>query len=468
MRPFKRISAWIPTLAGLCLLGLASQAGTLATILALLPGSLLLAGGVICLLAPDIRTPQHIATGAVLGVLLALPLGLAGGAALGFQALGLCLAGFLAAGRLAIALEPELEGVPAPDASLGYCARVGLDAAMINVMSLSTPPPSREVLGQALRESAEAHALFEERGWIADPSRFHREPPVLEKVEVRPVNIRKLDMEHLSFESGYDPDPAIPARERWLSYRENRTCHAWVLRRPGPGPWLLGVHGAGMGDPKSGVPAFRVEQMHEQFGLNVALIALPVHGPRSPGGFSGKEFLGVSPLDFVHAESQSMWDIRRLIGWMRREGATQVGVHGISLGAYTSALLAGLEDGLACVIAGVPPCDLVHTEERMATSFEARSALAVGIQPDRQRAIHRVVSPLALAPRLEHKRRFIYAATGDQFVPIEQVQRLWLHWERPRIGWCTGGHVSALMQRAPRELVDEAVAASFQGAGPRA
>src|SRR3989442_416086 len=83
--------------------------------------------------------------------------------------------------------------------------------------------------------------------------------------------------------------------------------------------------------------------------------------PRSRTRFSGIEFVGVSPLDLVHAESQAVWDLRRLIGWIRRQAATHVGVFGISLGGYTSAVLAGIEDGLACVIAGVPPSDLIAT-----------------------------------------------------------------------------------------------------------
>ncbi len=60
----------------------------------------------------------------------------------------------------------------------------------------------------------------------------------------------------------------------------------------------------------------------------------------------------------------------------------------------------------------------------------------------------------------------MFAATADQFVPIEQIRALWLHWERPRISWSTGGHLGALLQREPRRLVDEAIATTFgPGAG---
>jgi len=462
MLPVKRIGAWIAALAGLCLLALASRSGVLPIALAALPGSLMLAGGVGSLLVTDARAPQHVATGAVLGLLLALPLGLAGGGALGLAAVALSGASFVAAGRLSIALQPPLDHVPAPAPSLGYSARVALDGAVLNVMTLLGPPPAADALRAAARESEAAHALFADRGWIDKPETFHPTPPDVDVVESSPLRVRGLDGEHLRFESGYDPDPDLPGRDRWLAYRENRTSHAWVLRHREPAPWLVCVHGFGMGNPDRDVPAFRVKRLHERAGLNVALVALPVHGPRAPTGFSGREFVGVSPLDFVHAESQAVWDLRRLIGWIRRQGATQVGLFGISLGGYTSALLAGLEDGLACVIAGVPPSDLIATNELLATSLERRIARAAGVDFERERAIHRVVSPLAVSPRLERDRRFLFAATGDQFVPIEQVRALWLHWERPRIRWCIGGHLSALMQRETRAFVDEVLVASFE------
>lgn len=466
MHPLKRVSAWIPMLAGLCLLGLSERSGALAVVLALLPGSMMLAGGVRSLLAPDLRAPQHTATGGVLGLLLVLPLCLVGGGALGLAALASSAAAFVAAGWLSIELMPILEDVPAPAPSLAYGVRAALDDALLGVMMSTTAPPTAGAWREAARESEAAHALFVERGWVADPRSFHTSPPEIESLQSSPLRVRGLDCEHLRFESGYEPDPELPGRDRWLGHRENRTSHAWILRHREPGPWLLCVHGFGMGHPSWDFPAFRAKQLHERAGLNVAFVALPVHGPRAPGAWSGKEFMTLSPLDFVHAETQAIWDLRRLIGWIRKEGGTRVGVFGISLGGYTSALLAGLEDGLACVIAGVPPSDLVATAELFASSTERRTAGGAGADLQRDRAVHRVVSPLAVSPRLERGRRFIFAATGDQFVPVEQVRALWLHWERPPIRWSTGGHVSALRQRGPRAFVDEAIAASLAPSPP--
>ena len=194
MRPVKRVSAWIPTLAGLFLLVLASRTGVLPVVLAALPASLMLAGGVISLLAPDLRAPQHIATGAVLGLLLALPLSLVGGMELGLVTLASSGAAFVAAGWLMIRLEPPLDEVPAPAPSLGYGARVALDGAFLNIMTLSAAPPSANALSEAVRESEAAHALFVDRGWIKEPRSFHRTPPEIEtdRVESTPRSRSRL------------------------------------------------------------------------------------------------------------------------------------------------------------------------------------------------------------------------------------------------------------------------------------
>ncbi len=464
MRPLRRVSAWIPALAGVSLIALASRSGLAAGLLAVVPGALMLSGGVRGLLEPDMRAPAHAAVGAVLGLLLTLPLGLLGGGILGVTALTASAAAFVAAGWLGIRLEPPLADVPAPPPSIAYGTRVALDDAMLSVMTWMQPPPSAAAVRDAVRESETAHALLTGRGWIEKPESFHVVPPAVDAVESSSLHIRGVDCEHIRFESGFEPHADLPGRDRWLSYRENRTCHAWIVRRREPGPWLVCVHGAGMGTPEMGIPAFRVQELHQRAGLNLALIALPVHGPRSSSRFSGADFLGLSPLDLVHAESQSVWDLRRLIGWLRAQEATQIGVLGISLGGYTTALLAGLEDGLACVIAGAPPSDLIATNEYLASSLEQRALQAAGMDAARDRAIHRVVSPLAVSPRPGRDRRFIFAATGDHFVPMTQVRALWNHWDRPRISWCTGGHVSALMQREPRRLIDEAIAASLGAA----
>jgi len=458
----KFISAWISTAAGIILIALSARSGVLAVVLAAFPGSLMVAGGVRSLMLVDYRAPQHVVLGSVLALLLAIPLGLLGGGGLGYAALVCAIVAFFAGGWTQIRLQPSFEEFSWPAPSLGYSARVALDDAVLPSMMAFAPQPTRAALREAIRESEEAFALFSERGWIEEPKLFHPAPPAIESIQLDPVNIRGFNCEHLRFESGYAPEVEIPGRDRWLSYRENRTSHSFILRGEQPGPWLVCLHGAAMGTAHRDFKAFQVAKIHRQRGVNVALFTLPVHGLRSPEGVNGIKFMGVSVIDFVHAQSQSMWDLRRLIGWIRAQEATQVGVYGISLGAYTSALLAGLEADLACVIVGVPPADMIHTREYFASPHQQRMFTAAGVDAKRDSGVHSVVSPLRFKPKVERDRRFIFAGTGDQFLPLEQVRALWHHWQQPHIRWCKGGHVSTLLQREYRMLVDEALARSFE------
>ena len=51
-------------------------------------------------------------------------------------------------------------------------------------------------------------------------------------------------------------------------------------------------------------------------------------------------------MNAVPRLTQSVWDVRRLIGWIRDQGAHVHRLYGVSLGGYLVSLLAGLEDGL--------------------------------------------------------------------------------------------------------------------------
>ena len=69
----------------------------------------------------------------------------------------------------------------------------------------------------------------------------------------------------------------------------------------------------------------------------------------------------------------------------------------------------------------------------------------------------RVISPLALPPRVPWKRRFLFAGVADRLAPPEQARDLWVHWERPRVLWYQGSHVSFFLEPEVRELIREAL-----------
>jgi len=64
-----------------------------------------------------------------------------------------------------------------------------------------------------------------------------------------------------------------------------------------------------------------------------------------------------------------------------------------------------------------------------------------------------VVSPLVLEPKLPKERRYIFGAIADRLVPPEQVRDLWRHWDRPRIDWYQGGHLTFRAHRSVVRLI---------------
>jgi pimeloyl-ACP methyl ester carboxylesterase len=258
------------------------------------------------------------------------------------------------------------------------------------------------------------------------------------------------------FDSGYTPHPGEPGAQRWQSYTANDREYALLLRHPEPRPWLVCVHGTEMGRAAMDLALFRAWRLHDELGLNVVMPVLPMHGPRARGLPKGVVFPGEDILDDVHATGQAVWDVRRLLSWIRRqEPESQIGLNGLSLGGYIAALVASLETGLTCAILGVPVVDLVGLLGRhsgLGRDDPRRQTMELA-EP-----IGRMTSPLSLAPLVPMPGRFIYAGVADQVVhPREQVVRLWGHWGKPEIVWYPGGHTGFFRSRPVQRFVEAAL-----------
>jgi hypothetical protein len=317
----------------------------------------------------------------------------------------------------------------------------------------------------SLAEINGAVEVFSDSGWLDAPATFHHAPPPPTNVSIRRVRGLRHTYEHLSFESGYEPHPAEPGRTRWLDYFANREAAAWILRHDEPRPWLVYVHGAQMGRPNLDFTLLRARWLHHELGLNVAFPVLPLHGPRRLGAPKGTTFPGADVLDNIHGAAQAVWDVRRVLSWIRTEDpSARVGITGVSLGGYVSSLVAGLDPDLACAILGVPVVDIVdlmehHTPPSQVDRWEG------ALEP--ARLISKVVSPLATAPLVPIDRRFVYAGLADRIIhPHHQIMRLWEHWNRPEIHWYEGGHTLFFRSNAAARFVHESLVRSELTAGP--
>ena len=350
----------------------------------------------------------------------------------------------------------DASGVPVLRPTPGLAGQAFLDEIVLTGFRVLRPIGGDAAVARIEREVGDAVEQFEAEGWCDDPASYHTAPPALHDVTLRTVHGRRHTYERISFESLYEPHPGEPGRDRWLGYGHNRRARAWMLRHPEPRPWLFAVHGASMGRPNMDLSILRARWLHEDLGLNVVLPVLPLHGPRRKDLGREHTFPGEDVLDNIHGAAQAVWDIRRLASWIRSEQpGARVGISGISMGGYVTSLVASLEDGLACAIAGVPAVDLVDLIEHHA-----------GLPADDERGrvielakrVGRVVSPLALTPRVPHEARFVYAGLADRLVhPRRQVIRLWEHWGRPAIEWYPGGHTGFSRSKPVAAFVERAL-----------
>ncbi len=426
-----------------------------------LPGTLLLATGLSNLLwAGDARIFHFMSLGAISGIVFSLPAAFVFGPTAAAVLLPLSAASFLAAGYLAVGQEPVPPGVPKPRMSLGMAARAAEDEfSMCGIVLTTWPLTVGSRATRIGRELEEALVLFKDKGWLDDPTSYHRTPPPVKEMGSGDRRHREGDFEHVTFESSYEPWPEEPGRDRWLSHERNRTAHAWILRHPGePRPWVLCIHGIRVGSPRGTLAFFRPGYLHHELGLNLLFPVLPIHGPRRIGPVSGDRVLSGDVMDTLHAASQAVWDIRRLIFWLHtHEDTPATGLLGHSLGGYVAALLCCLEDGIDYVVVANPAVDPSHLFWRNALSLATRYLKTAGVTEEKMDALLRVASPLAMRPLVNRERRTIFAGIADRVVPAVEASTLWRHWGKPRISWYQGTHRAFLTTAEGRTLVTTAL-----------
>jgi len=356
-------------------------------------------------------------------------------------------------------LDHQPAELPVARPTLALAAQAFRDEIVLTGFRMFRPLSDTDVFDRINGEVRAALQFYGQQGYLDKPEEFFAAPPPLSDVTVRPVKTRGRSYERMVFDSGYEPKIREPGRERWLGYTANNREYALLLRHREPRPWLVCVHGAVMGRGWLDLTLFRAWHLHQDLGLNVVLPVLPMHGPRARGLPQGAVFPGEDVLDDIHASAQAVWDVRRLLSWIRaNEPASSIGLNSISLGGYITSLVASLEDGLSCAILGVPVADMTELLSRHAgmSRTDPRRKTMTLAEP-----LGRMVSPLSLNPRVPMRGRFIYAGIADQLVhPREQVVRLWEHWGRPEIVWYKGGHTGFSQSRPVQRFIDAALVQS--------
>ena len=368
--------------------------------------------------------------------------------------------------RASLRLDPPPPGLATP----ALCPAVGLAVTTDEMVGLAwetarraQPRPDFARIAADVRAAADRNR---EHGWIEHPERAYLLPPGLEKVTLSRVRLRGSgSAEHLRFASEFEPlDPEV--RDAYLARRANRTAHVHLWRHAsGPRPTLICLHGHRQGHPAVDARLWDVRWLHRTLGLDVALFALPLHGPRASGR-SGNGFLDGHPSETNAALAQTIWDLRRLSGWLQEQGSPALGVAGFGLGGYASALFASLAPNLASVILLAPIVSLESFSWRLLPPARRAEARAAGITDHWLAAAWARHDPRRLRPRVSHEARLVLAGLVDRIVPPLQALALWEHWGRPAHHWFPGSHFVWLGRRQVRERFSApALDALREGAG---
>jgi pimeloyl-ACP methyl ester carboxylesterase len=341
-----------------------------------------------------------------------------------------------------------------------------VDSSAIADLALRTGVAS--VIGAAMLPSVASSVLRPKTsGGQGDDMRFYAElasahDPALSfpgqrslpRVSSRPANpfaewIAQGHVHNIQFKSDFEAvNPAW--RDRWRGFERNNVVHAQHWRHDdGPHPTLCVIHGF-MGSAYLFNGLFFSLPWFYRSGYDVLLYTLPFHGRRAErfSPFSGYGFFVNGFGGFAESMAQAVHDFRAVLDYLEHTGVDRIALTGISLGGYTSALIAAVEDRIQAVIPNVP---LVTPDATIDDWFPANLVVALekrlaGHDQELEAGAARFSSPLNYPPLVPKDRRLIIAGLGDRLAPPQQAELLWEHWDRCAFHWFPGNHILHVSQ----------------------
>ncbi|MGD8862532.1 MAG: hypothetical protein PVI30_21150 [Myxococcales bacterium] len=237
-------------------------------------------------------------------------------------------------------------------------------------------------------------------------------------------------------------DQKSTLRDKYLRNEPNMTAHArWFRHQGGGRPVAVLLHGYLGGYYPLEERLWPVRQLFAG-GMDVVLTILPFHGPRRDPRrrFSPPSFPSSDPRFTIEGMRQLVFDHRGLFDHLQREGAPSVGVMGMSLGGYSSALLSTL-DPMSFGVFFIPLAAIdrfAHDHGRMIGGADEQQAQAEALA--RAQA---VVSPLERAPRVAPEHTVVIAGEADRVTGVEHSRMLAEHFGT-RLDTFVGGHLLQL------------------------
>jgi pimeloyl-ACP methyl ester carboxylesterase len=335
-------------------------------------------------------------------------------------------------------------------------ADLGLRTAIASLVGVAMLPQVVRVALNGSGATAQRDALrfYAELGAAQDPAASFPSPNEVPRVSSRPANpiaewIARGRVHNIRFNSSFEAvNPAL--RDRGRSYERNNVVHAQHWRHDdGPRPTLCVIHGF-MGSAYLFNGLFFSLPWFYRSGYDVLLYTMPFHGRRAEkcSPFSGYGFFANGFAGFAEAMAQAVHDFRSLIDYLEFTGVDRIALTGMSLGGYTSALIACVDDRIQAVIPNVP---VVTPESAFDEWWPANKLVALGNQitrTDRELLTGASMyhSPLNYPPLVAKDRRLIITGLGDRLAPPEQAELLWEHWDRCALHWFPGNHILHVSQ----------------------
>ncbi|HTQ18931.1 alpha/beta hydrolase family protein [Mycobacterium sp.] len=354
------------------------------------------------------------------------------------------------------------DGLP-PRSALSLRQRIVVDASALGDVALRTAAASMlttvapAVIANVMRHPGSERgnlAFYAELAAEQDTAKSFPAPTDMPRISSRRANpvaewLARGMVDDIWFDSSFRAiNPAM--RKQWSRLSANNIVHAQHWRHDdGPRPTLSVIHGF-MGSSYLLNGLFFTLPWYYRSGYDVLLYTLPFHGRRAEklSPFSGFGYFASGLSGFAESMAQAVHDFRSVVDYLRQTGVERVALTGISLGGYTSALLATVEDRLEAVI---PNCPVVSPAKLFDEWFPANELVRLGLwltsidrdELDAGMAYH---CPLNYQPVIPKDRRMIITGLGDRMAPPDHAVTLWEHWDRCRLHWFPGNHVMHISQ----------------------
>jgi pimeloyl-ACP methyl ester carboxylesterase len=182
-------------------------------------------------------------------------------------------------------------------------------------------------------------------------------------------------------------------------------------------------------------------------GIESILVDLPYHLHRRPRfSYDGEYMISSNGIQTLQSIKQAIAETKILIDWLRKQNIKNIGVFGVSLGSWLSALLCGLiHPPLKFAILVSPPAnpEKMFYKSRLANLLK-NSQGKVERLFEKFKKVLKIINPLYLKPLIDRENILVIESIYDMMVPKEIVEEFCEKWGLKNILRYKQGHLSVL------------------------